>query len=258
MKKTGPFLKSNISLRDNITSRHDFIGSNMPMSEEAIGVTEAQNRSAHDVREDSRNGSTQKLPERGRLRKRSVVFILSGPSGAGKTTLTKFLLEKFPGVIGTTVSCTTRSTRDGETCGVEYHFITHEKFNELVKAGEFIEHVECYGNKYGTLKRSVRDCLANKNACIIDMDFEGAHNVLSNNLLPEFETVGVLILPPSLDSLEKRLISRNSENSESLQKRLNESFDAPIIANYKYVIINKDLEKSKEEILSILKNYEIY
>ena len=189
---------------------------------------------------------------------KKTVFVFSGPSGAGKSTLTKFLLEKFPGVIGATVSCTTRSIRAGEVCGVEYHFTTHENFDELVKSGDFIEHVECYGNKYGTLKSSVRDCLANKNACILDMNFEGAHNVLSNNLLPEFETVGVLILPPSIDSLEKRLIARNSENSESLQKRLNESFDAPVIANYKYVIINKDLEKSKEEVISILKNYEIH
>lgn len=184
------------------------------------------------------------------------VFLFSGPSGVGKSTLINFALESFPN-IGTTVSCTTREKRSGEIDGVNYHFITNETFSNFINQGKFLEYVECYGNKYGTLKQSIEDVLLFKDACILDLDFAGAYNLISNNITEE-NIIGILILPPSLRSLENRLINRKSENSETLIKRLNESFNIKKIAHYKHIIINKSIEESKKDLLNIISKYGIH
>jgi guanylate kinase len=186
------------------------------------------------------------------MKKKCLVF--SGPSGAGKSTLVDFILDTFDWV-GTTVSCTNRAPRISETDGIEYHFVSNEEFEKRVKDGDLIEHVERYGNKYGTLKSAVFDVLKDKDLCILDLDFEGAYNILSNNLIPDFEVEGVLILPLSIRSLKARLMSRQTETEETFQRRLDESFKAKRIANYKYVILNNDLEIAKVEISKILRDW---
>lgn len=180
-----------------------------------------------------------------------TIFVFSGPSGAGKSTLIKFVLENFQN-IGTTVSCTTRSKRQGEIDGVDYHFVSNEEFEASVQNGEFLEYVECFKNRYGTLKTAVSDVLENKDGCILDLDFEGAHNVLTNDLFQKFKSVGILILPPSLKSLKQRLISRGSETNESLKTRLQKSFSAEKIAAYDHVIINNDLENAKADLKKLV------
>jgi len=179
---------------------------------------------------------------------KKTILVFSGPSGAGKSTLIKYLLDNLKSA-DLTVSCTTRSPRSNEKDGVDYDFITHEKFESLITQNEFIEYVNCYGNKYGTLKKSVNAVLEKNNICILDLDFEGAYNVLSNKIFA-FNCFGILILPPSLKTLKERLQNRNSETTESLELRLKESFQPKRIAKYDCVIINKDLEKSKSELMN--------
>ncbi|MDR1391002.1 MAG: guanylate kinase [Holosporales bacterium] len=178
------------------------------------------------------------------------VFVFSGPSGVGKSTLIKYLLTNLE-FVGMTISCTTRAPRFDEVHGVDYYFISSEEFEKLIKDGEFLEHVECYGNRYGTLKREVSNVLKSKDVCILDLEFEGAYNVISKGEV-NFKSIGVLILPPSMKSLKNRLINRKTETEESLKKRIKESFRVKEIANYEYVIINDDLEKSKQDITDII------
>ncbi|MDR3224210.1 MAG: guanylate kinase [Holosporales bacterium] len=177
--------------------------------------------------------------------KRCLIF--SGPSGAGKSTLMNHVLETTQ-YVGVTVSCTTRAPRKSEVDGVNYHFVSNEKFDDLIRRGEFIEYVECYSNRYGTLKSAVSDILKDNDICILDLDFAGAYQILAHNIVPEFNFEGVLILPPSMRSLRARLLGRGTETEESLKTRLHESFDIKNIAAYKYIIINNDLEKAKSEL----------
>ncbi len=181
-----------------------------------------------------------------------TVIVFSGPSGSGKSTLIKHILSKFGDNVGMTVSCTTRKARAGEINGVDYHFLTSDEFQKNLVDGAFIEHVECYGNRYGTLKSSVDDVLRTKKICILDVDFKGAYKVLMTNLL-QYACVGILVLPPSLAALKQRLIDRNSETEESLNIRINDSFNIGSIANYHHVIVNNELENSKKAITDIFR-----
>ena len=183
-----------------------------------------------------------------------TIFVFSGPSGAGKSTLINFILERFDHV-GATVSCTTRQKREDEIDGKDYYFISDEEFDRLVKNEEFLEHVECYKNKYGTLKSAVFDVLKTKECCILDLDFAGAHKILSGDLFHDIKSVGILILPPSLKVLKKRLILRGSETDETLQTRLDKSFSAKKVAAYDHVIINRDLETAKSNLLALLEQF---
>ncbi|MBQ7524775.1 MAG: guanylate kinase [Alphaproteobacteria bacterium] len=183
-----------------------------------------------------------------------LVLVFSGFSGAGKSTLINHLLSELGDDASLTVSCTTRAPREGEHDGVDYHFISHDKFDQLVRCGEFLEHVQYCGNRYGTLKSAVNDVLRNKKICILDLEFEGAYSVLHGNAF-DFPCVGILILPPSLRSLEKRLRARHSETEESLKLRLTEAFQPKRIAKYHHVIVNRNLESAKVELLQIVKSY---
>ncbi|MDR0695397.1 MAG: guanylate kinase [Holosporales bacterium] len=182
---------------------------------------------------------------------KKLCYVVSGPSGAGKSTLIKLAAAAVKSV-GVTVSCTTRSPRPSERDGMEYHFISHKRFEELIKDGEFIEHVECFGNRYGTIKNAVSDVLLKKNRCIMDLDFDGAYKVLEDGLLSGIECVGVLILPPSIKSLQRRLTERNSDGAAALRDRLENSFNCEKIARYEHVIINDDIQNSSRRFNNIL------
>ena len=182
---------------------------------------------------------------------KKLVLVFSGPSGAGKSTLINYLLENLDSV-GLTVSHTTRATRFLEKSGIDYHFVTHDEFEQMAQNEEFVEHVSCYGNRYGTSKKAIKDVLENKDVCVLDLEFEGAHNVLSNKII-DYESIGILVLPPSLKTLKNRLNNRGTETAESFEQRLIDSFKADKIAKYHYVIINRDLEESKKELMEIMK-----
>ncbi len=183
---------------------------------------------------------------------KKLILVFSGPSGAGKSTLINHLLEKYDSA-GLTVSHTTRAARENEKDGNDYHFITHDEFEKMVKNNEFVEHVFCYGNRYGTSKKAIEEVLSKKDICVLDLEFEGAQNVLSNKIF-DCECIGILVLPPSLKTLRKRLKNRHSETEESLECRLTESFKADKIAKYHHVIINADLERAKLELTKIIED----
>ena len=183
---------------------------------------------------------------------RKLILVFSGPSGAGKSTLINYLLQNFD-CAGLTVSHTTRAPREGETDGINYHFVTKEKFLNMVANDEFVEHVECFGNYYGTSKKAIDDVLKCKDICVLDLEYKGAYAILNDEKFIS-RCVGILVLPPSYNVLKRRLLERNSETPESLDRRLNDSFKVKKIAKYQFVLVNKEIEDSKRKIIGIVHN----
>lgn len=186
---------------------------------------------------------------------RGSLFVISGPAGAGKGTIVNRLLEKHPDV-GVSVSCTTRQPRPGEVNGVNYHFVTDEKFDSLVKENAFYEWAHVHQNRYGTLKSVVAEELDKGRDLILEIDVQGCTQAIKNN--PEITSI--FICPPSRDNLAKRLIDRGTESQESLRVRLgNVASEVEQAYNYDYIIINQDwnvepnaLEIAVEEVYSII------
>eukprot|EP00731_Ephydatia_muelleri_P018814 Em0011g854a len=143
-------------------------------------------------------------------------LVLAGPSGAGKSTLIKKLFADHKEKFGFSVSHTTRKPRAGETHGIEYYFTTREEMKKSVEEGNFIESAEFAGNMYGTSKKAVQDVLSKGQVCILDIDMQGVRNIKKTDLNPVY----ILVKPPSLEELEKRLKHRGTETEESLSKRL--------------------------------------
>ncbi len=174
--------------------------------------------------------------------------ILSAPSGGGKTTIARRLLERRPD-LGYSVSCTTRARRDGEVDGRDYHFTTHEAFAAERNAGAFAEWAEVHGRCYGTLRREVERVLDNGRHCLMDIDVQGARQFA--DAFPE--TVLVFILPPSGRVLMDRLANRGSEDRERLLVRLrNARAELADVGRYHYVVVNDDLEQAVERVSAII------
>lgn len=169
-----------------------------------------------------------------------IALVLCAPSGAGKTTLTKRLLEEFPS-FAFSVSCTTRSPRPGETDGKDYHFLTPEKFRELRGAGYFAEWAEVHGNCYGTPLSATLATLASGRDLLFDIDVQGAAQL--KKTLPQASFI--FILPPSRAILEERLRGRGSETEESLAKRMaNAKAEIAEAPWFDAVIVNDSLDEA--------------
>ena len=180
----------------------------------------------------------------------NVMVILSSPSGVGKTTLTKKIHQKFQS-FKISVSHTTRLPRSNEVDGVDYHFISKEKFKELIEKNEFYEYAKIFENYYGTLKKNVDETIV-KNDIIFDIDWQGTKQ------LSKFESLNLIkifLIPENKEELKKRLIKRNQNTEEEIIKRFN-AFDEDIKHwnDYDYVIINKNLEVCFKQIESIILN----
>lgn len=177
----------------------------------------------------------------------SSLYIISAPSGAGKTSLINKLIEKDPS-IKSSVSCTTRDSRPGEEEGVNYHFISPESFKEKINQNGFLEHAQVFDNFYGTSKDSVEAQLATGSDVILEIDWQGAQQV--RKLIPE--AVSIFILPPSLAELEKRLTHRDTDSSEVIQRRMRSARDEMIHYNeFDYIIINNNFNIALDELHSI-------
>ncbi|MFA5826219.1 MAG: guanylate kinase [Gallionellaceae bacterium] len=176
------------------------------------------------------------------------LFIVSAPSGAGKTSLVTALLN-INKQIDLSVSYTTRAPRPGETNGVDYHFVTREQFTEMAKRGDFLESAEVYGNYYGTSQSWISQENGKGKDILLEIDWQGAAQVRSK--FPD--SIGIFILPPSFEALESRLHGRKQDSAEIISKRLQAAReDISHVAEFDYVIINDQLDVALHQLNAVV------
>lgn len=179
---------------------------------------------------------------------RGRVFIISAPSGTGKSTVIKRIMEIRKDLYFS-VSATTRTPRPGEIEGASYTFLTHETFEEHIRQNDFLEYAEYVGNYYGTPKKPVLDQIMMGNDIILDIDVIGCKQV--KNAMPE--AITIFIIPPSLEELEIRLRTRNTDTEDKILKRLQRArTELAEKDTYDYVIINDTIDKAAQEIIKIM------
>ena len=178
-----------------------------------------------------------------------VMVILSSPSGAGKTTITKKIQQKYQN-FKISVSHTTRKPRPNEVEGVDYFFVTKEEFEKKKEKNEFYEQAKIFDNYYGTSKKSVTDILEKKNDILFDIDWQGTQQL---SKFSELNLVKIFILPPNKKELENRLLQRNQDNKEIVAKRLGSfDVDATHWKEYDHIVINDNLENCFKQIENII------
>jgi guanylate kinase len=181
--------------------------------------------------------------------KRGHLYVIAAPSGAGKTSLLRALMQRRP-EIAFSVSCTTRKPRAGEHDGRDYHFISRKDFEALVAKDEFIEHANVFGNLYGTRRSVVEAALAEGRDLILEIDWQGARQV--RRIYPA--CVGIFILPPSVAELERRMRSRGQDAEAVIQRRLeNAKEELAHAGEFEYRIINKDFDTARRELAEIIR-----
>jgi guanylate kinase len=177
------------------------------------------------------------------------VFVITGPSGVGKGTLIRALMERMP-QLELSVSATTRPPRAGERDGVDYHFLTRQQFDERVAAGDFVEHADYAGRSYGTLRSELEDRLAAGIPVVLEIETQGARQVRA--AMPE--AVQVFIAPPSLDALRTRLVGRGTDDAEEVQRRLlvaeHELHAQP---EFQHVVVNDRLDEALDRLTEIVR-----
>ena len=185
------------------------------------------------------------------VEKKGMMFVLSSPSGTGKTTLTKKLAENNINFV-ISISYTTRKPRPSEINGKDYHFVSREEFEDLLKKNNFFEYANIFDNCYGTLKKSVLESLSQGKDVLFDIDWQGTKQL---NKINNLSLVTFFILPPNLKVLKERLLNRHKGQEKLVEKRMNK-FNEEISHwnEYNYVVVNDDLNKCYDEILSIIKS----
>lgn len=184
-------------------------------------------------------------------RRRGVVLILSSPSGAGKTTLTRMMLQDRGLDLTLSISVTTRARRSSEVDGIHYRFIDERQFIAMRDAGELLEWAEVHGNYYGTPRTPVEAVLAQGRDCLFDIDYQGTRQVRDKMGV---DTVSVFILPPSMTELRARLERRAEDPREVIERRLeNARKEIARWKEYDYVIVNDDLQRTFDDLIAILR-----
>lgn len=182
--------------------------------------------------------------------RRGLMFVLSSPSGAGKTTLSRLLIERMDG-LSMSVSATTRQKRPGEVDGRDYLFVDHAKFESMVERGELLEWATVFDHRYGTPRAPVETALSAGRDVLFDIDWQGTQQLKEK---AGADVVSVFILPPSAADLEKRLHSRAQDSVEVIRGRMSRaSHEMSHWAEYDYIVINHDIDKAFTEVQSILK-----
>ena len=183
------------------------------------------------------------------MQRRGLMLVLSSPSGAGKTTLSRRLLQSDT-AIAMSVSATTRKARPNEIDGQDYHFIDDREFERRAKAGEFLEHAHVFGHRYGTPKKAVMDALDGGKDVLFDIDWQGTQQLRQQ---ARDDVVSVFVLPPSHDELERRLRARAQDAEDVVQKRMAKAADEiSHWAEYDYIIINDDVTRAQTQLETIL------
>jgi len=189
---------------------------------------------------------------------RPLLVVLSAPSGAGKTTLATALLGKRSNLVRS-VSCTTRKPRGSEADGTDYYFVSDTQFEARMAAGDFLEHAEVHGNRYGTLRKTVEDALRKNLSLLLVIDVQGAAQVRDHarKMKPQDVIrqglVDIFVKPPSLEVLQERLEKRGEDSAETIEKRLKNAMEEMGRAkDFKYVIVNENLSEAVRELERIL------
>jgi guanylate kinase len=186
-----------------------------------------------------------------KIKNQGKIIVISGPSGAGKTTLIRKVKKEIP-TLAFSVSATTRPIRKGEKEGVDYFYISEEIFKSLIKSDSFIEWAKVHGNLYGTMKHYVEELIKKKKDVVLDIDEQGAYQIREKNI----PAILIYILPPSIKELEKRLEKRKSELKKEMKKRLKNAKEQILSRGfYDYVVINDDINKAVEELKDIINEY---
>ncbi len=182
--------------------------------------------------------------------RRGLMLVLSSPSGAGKTTMSKRLLANDP-QIGMSVSATTRAPRKGEIEGQDYHFVNQDQFDHMVNMGQLLEWATVFGNRYGTPRAPVEAALADGRDILFDIDWQGTQQLRQSQAGGDL--VSIFLLPPSLEELEQRLKSRAADSEEVITQRMSRAADEiSHWAEYDYILVNDDPGQCLHEIRSIL------
>ena len=184
------------------------------------------------------------------LSEKGILVILSSPSGAGKTSIARALVEGNENFLFS-VSATTRKSRPGELNGREYHFLTVDEFRQKINDGQFLEHAKVFGNLYGTPLQAVRDSISQGKDLIFDVDWQGGKQIRTSSL-SKF-VISIFILPPSIKELHERLMKRAQDSSDIVKDRMRKSIDEIMHwKEYDYVIVNRDFDKTLNEVKSII------
>jgi len=182
------------------------------------------------------------------IERTGMLLIISGPSGTGKGTLVKKLMDHDPS-FRFSCSITTRKPRVGEVEGVHYHFVSEEEYARLVEEDAFLEHATVHGNHYGTLRKPVEEMMRRGDNVLLDIDPQGAISVMEN----AEDYVSVFILPPSFESLRVRLHTRNTDDPVEIERRLNNARgEVKKVDRYQYAVINDDLELAFAQLQAIV------
>lgn len=184
------------------------------------------------------------------LNRRGFMLVLSSPSGAGKTTISREILDMDP-KISLSVSATTRPQRPGEEDGVHYHFKTEDSFKQMIEDDAFLEHAKVFGNYYGTPKKPVFDALESGKDILFDIDWQGAQQLKE---VATEDVVTIFILPPSRPELENRLRKRAQDTDRVIEERMAKAnSEISHYTEYTYIVVNQDLESSVDKVVSIIK-----
>ena len=179
-----------------------------------------------------------------------TLFVISAPSGAGKTSLVAEMLHADQ-KLGVSVSHTTRPMREGEKDGTNYHFVSRDEFEAMIGRGDFLEHADVFGNYYGTSQVWVREMLARGRDVILEIDWQGAEQV--RRLVPE--CVSVFIVPPSSEILRDRLVGRGTDAPEVVERRLSEAREeCRHVGEFDYLIVNDDFQEALADLLAIARS----
>jgi len=179
---------------------------------------------------------------------KGVLYVVSGPSGVGKTSIIELTLKKVKNIVFS-VSCTTRPKRPGEIDGKDYFFVSEPSFMKMVENGEFLEWAVVHNYYYGTLKKFVEEQLENGKNVLLDIDVQGAMTVMKK----AGDAVYIFIAPPSFEELKQRLVKRGTEDKTNLERRLEDAKrELSFIPQFEYLIVNENLQESVDQLCSII------